>query len=154
MNNHSNLTKTLSVIISVVISYILVIIRFTFLAPLLININMHFISWALLEFGTAVLCVVLPVLIARHKFHFEYFIFLLSIPIIFLSVLLYSPEGLYIFILKVTSQRDISYGMKISIEFFTLQIFALILIEGISDIYANSKKRRWKANSENENTVK
>lgn len=143
MKTYSNATKTTSAIIAIIISYFLVIIRFQFLTPILGDVFYNLL-WPFMEFGSALLCIIVPILLAWHKFRFEYLDLSLGFPIIFLLVLIYSPDGWYFIIPKIgtPSSNNFVYGLAISIMFFFLQFSVLALAKGLEKQKRTKKLNR------------
>lgn len=125
--------KIISVIAAIIASYFLLILRWRFLSPLIQNI-LDFSSklWGIVEFGTAALCICVPVMIVFRLLEAKYQYILFTIPVIFLLVLFYSPEGLYLIIFKgpwflTPAEPDWKYGVYISIMFFIIDSIAYLI---------------------------
>lgn len=152
MKEYSDSCKITSAIISIAISYFLVVIKFQCTASLVNNIFDNITLWAFIEFGGALLCIIVPVLVSWHIFQYKSYQLLWGLPVIFLLVLVYSPSGFYFIIPKggiavpEPASDNWKYGIAISLMFFIIQFSAVSITEGIRT--SNEEERRKKVDEE------
>lgn len=133
MDKYNN-SKT-RIIISIILSYLLIILKILFITPLFDNISDGRIH-AILEFSLSFLCISVPITILYIKHNYRVVDLLLGIPIIFILVLIFSPEGWYFFIYKgnwflTPAAENWEYGIYISIEFFIVQLIPVFILKSV-----------------------
>ncbi len=136
MDKYNN-SKT-RIIISIILSYLLIILKILFITPLFDNISDGRIH-AILEFSLSFLCISVPITILYIKYNYRVVDLLLGIPIIFILVLIFSPEGWYFFIYKgnwflTPAAENWEYGIYITIEFFIIQFIIIGIMKAIKKI--------------------
>lgn len=137
MDKYNN-SKT-RIIISIILSYLLIILKILFITPLFDNISDGRIH-AILEFSLSFLCISVPITILYIKYNYRVVDLLLGIPIIFILVLIFSPEGWYFFIYKgnwflTPAAENWEYGIYITIEFFIIQFIIIGIMKAIKKIH-------------------
>lgn len=137
MKTFSNKAKTIRSIIAITISYMLIVIKTNFLPDTIYALICDLII--------SFFFITTPIAIVAFIYQIKYRHLLLGIPLIFLLVLIYSPEGLYFIIYKgpfflAPAEADWKYGIAISIMFFFLHFFAAFIGKSLSKIVAKTQK--------------
>lgn len=153
MKTFSDRTKAISAIVGITISYTLIILKINFISEKF----EHFSDgrmWAFSEFGFSFLCISIPILIVELVFQIKYRHLLLDIPILFLFVSIYSPDGWYFIYCKggfILSSPDSRAWLNISIIFCFIHLVTISFLKflryviretrGIKNLYLQNPEK-------------
>lgn len=133
MKTYSEKTKIISTTIGILISYLLIILKNNYLSEKIDSFEDGTFS-LYLEFGVSLLCICIPIIIVVSVFQIEYRYLLIGLPLIFLLVLIYSPEGWYFILYKGAmylnpAEDNWVYGITISPMFYIIQLITACIIK-------------------------